>query len=372
MGSHAKNETLTAPAAGHLRVLRVLSHLGSGGTERQALEIAAAINEDPSQAVQIDVATFCGPPGHDHVLAPPPTCRWHRLEKPWSPTGMVTAARELAPLLSDYDCVHALLWPALWVVALARRRDVPLVASIHSSSLPQGPLGLKKQVDRLAISSARRVVFNSEAGRCGLSAHFRLDPARTTVIGNGKALYHGPWPTRKGITCLARVAAPKRHDLLLAALARIDPDQRPLLTCAGEGTDDSAFATRLQALGGVIGVGHVADPLERLAGSVLAVLPTDHEGLPNVILEAWNTGTPILASRVPGVADLVRDGHDGILVENTPHAWATAIAESLADRDQRQRLAAAGRKRLEQEFAPGPVAKRWCDLYRDVVRGRVV
>jgi glycosyltransferase involved in cell wall biosynthesis len=348
-----------------VRVLRVLSHLGTAGTERQCVEVLEETARRREELdLTMDLATFCAPPYH-HVLAPPRGVRWRRIDRPWTPGGALQAAAELAAMAPEYDCVHAFLWPGFWVAALARL-DVPWIASIHNTAQPAGPLGLKRALDRLALRGARRVVFNSEAGRHCLAEALGVPAARAAVIPNGKPAAMVTAGPRSGIVCVARRAGGKRQDLLLAGWRRIDGPGRPRLIFVGRGAE----ATQLGVTAGDAGVecrGELADALPVIAQAEILALPTTHEGLPNVILEAWSAGTPVLASRVPGVTELVRDGVDGLLVDNSPEAWEAALVRFHADNELRQRLASAGRERVTRDFGIGAAAVRWAEIYREAV-----
>ncbi len=340
-----------------------MSHLGTGGTEKQCLEVLAFLRErGDALGVRVDLATFGGPP-LEHVLPMPEGVRWHRIEAPWTPRGIVDVVRRLRPLLGAYDVLHALLWRSVWIARLARP-EIPVVASIHNTRQPPGPFGAKRMLDRLAFRGTT-LVFNSEAGRAAMSRSLGFDPADVHVVPNGKVPYQGPWPERRGIVCVARRAPQKRQDLLIQAVC-LDPSVgREGLVFVGHGTDAHDFVARAQCAGSLVrGLGEVDDPMPVVAGARVLALPTEHEGMPNVLLEAWNAGTVVVASRAPGVTELVRDGVDGVLVENTPVAWARALRRVLADDALRSRLAAAGKERLEREFSLDATARRWARIYR--------
>jgi glycosyltransferase involved in cell wall biosynthesis len=75
------------------------------------------------------------------------------------------------------------------------------------------------------------------------------------------------------------------------------------------------------------------------------------DAVPTVIKEAAALGTPVVASRVVGIPELVVDEESGLLVpHNDPEALAEAIARMLADPALAARLAAAGRARAERMF----------------------
>jgi glycosyltransferase involved in cell wall biosynthesis len=215
-----------------LRILRVMPMLGSGGTEVQCVEVLRELTRDSAgYGVQAELATIY----RAVVKAPrmPHGVPWHGLDQSRvAQSGMPGAIRLLSKLIPQYDLVHAMLWPAIWATALARRGQAAFIASIHGSHERPGPLGLKRAVDRALTGRADLLVFNSLAGRDRLAPYFGIEAARAEVVPNGKTLDNGlhpghsssqlghSWqqPGRSGLICMARFWPPKRHDLLLEAL----------------------------------------------------------------------------------------------------------------------------------------------------------
>ena len=82
------------------------------------------------------------------------------------------------------------------------------------------------------------------------------------------------------------------------------------------------------------------------------VLPSRSEGMGRVVVEALCRGRPVVASRVGGIPDLVRDGENGLLVEpGDTAALADALVRILADRELAERLAARARESAEPWLA---------------------
>ena len=94
--------------------------------------------------------------------------------------------------------------------------------------------------------------------------------------------------------------------------------------------------------------------------ATVLVLPSRSEGMGRVIVEALCRGRPVVASRVGGIRDLVRDGENGILVEpGDPAALADALVGVLSDRALAERLAARARPNVEGWLAtPEEYAER--------------
>jgi glycosyltransferase involved in cell wall biosynthesis len=94
-------------------------------------------------------------------------------------------------------------------------------------------------------------------------------------------------------------------------------------------------------------LGETHDVNVLLAESDVLVLSSDHEGTPNVLLEAACAGLPVVATAVGGVPDIVGDGTTGILVPpDDPAALASALARLAGDPKLRRRMGDAARLRV--------------------------
>jgi len=107
-------------------------------------------------------------------------------------------------------------------------------------------------------------------------------------------------------------------------------------------------------------------PIIQVADAV--VLPSTHEGFGLAPAEAMALETPVLASRVGGLVDLIEDGVSGLMVPpGDAQALADGIAQLMADVALRQRLGRAGRQRIVEHFSAEAVAAQWEDFYRDLL-----
>jgi glycosyltransferase involved in cell wall biosynthesis len=148
-----------------------------------------------------------------------------------------------------------------------------------------------------------------------------------------------------------------------------EPSERPLVAFAGRLTAAKNLGVALHAVGRlpeatlvVAGDGEERERLERLAGARVrflgarprgevlgllaaadvAVLPSAWENFPHAAVEALAMGTPVVATRVGGVPEIVRDGENGLLVDaGDAAAFAAALERVLHDDDLRARLTAA-------------------------------
>jgi lipopolysaccharide/colanic/teichoic acid biosynthesis glycosyltransferase len=168
---------------------------------------------------------------------------------------------------------------------------------------------------------------------------------------------------------VARMAAPKRHDLLIHALAlvRNSLGRELPVTFAGDGpllAQHQALAKSLD-LQAITWAGDVADVPTLLAQHEVLVLLSDHEGMPITVLEAMRAGLCVLASDLPGTREQISINQDGVLVTN----HATAVAEQLLrlakEPQLRKRLGQGAQQSFEDRFTAARMAERVLQVYRD-------
>lgn len=307
---------------------------------------------------------------------------------PVSPTYPVALSRALREHAPDLVHVHLPNPSCFALLANARARRVPWVVHWHSDIPPDAPdwrlragYRLYKPFEQALLKHAAAVVATSDAY---LEASIALAPwrakARVIALGTGDVALPPPrrglWPEGDGVRWLAvgRLSHYKGFDVLLRALAGV-PDAR--LVIVGEGECANALRTTAAEAGvanRVSFAGSVDDAtlLAAYAAADAFVLPSLNRGeaFGLVLLEAMRAGLPIVASAVPGsgIGEVVADGETGVLV---PPGDETSLASAMArfgDATLRARMGARGRERLEARFTLERSARRWLQLYEDVLR----
>jgi glycosyltransferase involved in cell wall biosynthesis len=164
----------------------------------------------------------------------------------------------------------------------------------------------------------------------------------------------------------------KGVDVLLEAFRRLPSG--PRLRLAGTGPQEVEYR-RLASELGIDGAVRFLGPVPRarlatlLCESHVFVLPSRYENLPLGVLEAMACARPVVAARVGGVAEMVEDGVEGLLVPpEDPHALALALRRLLEDAPLRRRMGEAGRARVLGRFTWDAVAAETEAFYAGLLR----
>ncbi|MFF2270094.1 glycosyltransferase family 4 protein [Cellulosimicrobium cellulans] len=181
-------------------------------------------------------------------------------------------------------------------------------------------------------------------------------------------------PARSGparqpvVVAVGRIEHVKGFDLLVDAFASSRLRDRARLVVVGDGSEAAALRRRVASAGLTdrVELPGRLDPSEvaaRLAGADVVVVPSRADAAPLVVLEAWRSGRPLVATVRGGPPEIVTDGVDGVLVDpQDTQALATAVLGLLDDPERAERIGAAGRRRVE-DFTWERVVDRYEELY---------
>ena len=252
----------------------------------------------------------------------------------------------------------------------------------------------RRELERLPLSRIRRVLLKRvdrfvavNRFACEEFGELGIDPARFSHIPNGVDLPSAvAWdpnakraarerlglPWEPIVLFVGRLSAEKRLDALIDAwprIGRVHP--RASLVLVGDGGTfrnvETELRERVQTLGlqeRVHFVGRVDSVLDYLLAADVFVLPSSTEGMSNALLEAMAVGLPVVATRIPGNAELIQEENTGLLVPpGDADALAGAITRLLSSPDEANRFAQAARRTVEKRFLIARVASDYVDLY---------
>jgi glycosyltransferase involved in cell wall biosynthesis len=184
--------------------------------------------------------------------------------------------------------------------------------------------------------------------------------------------YLGIADDRFAVGWIGRMTGVKRTDDVLAAFKQLrDSGVDAVLCLVGDGPDRKHLEQRAHELGVVrdtLFLGYQEDVAPFYAAFDALVLPSGTEGTPVSAIEALAAGRPVVATRVGGVPDVVREGEDGFLVEaGATNELADRLARLARDPELRQRMGNAGRSRVVPRYAVERLVDDVDRLYRELL-----
>jgi glycosyltransferase involved in cell wall biosynthesis len=361
------------------RILLVIDEATIGGGQRHVLSIASRLNPDA-----FAVAVVCEAEGYlvdelrRHGIEHYPVAM-SNIPDPFAIAHCVRAIREYRA-----DLVHTHGGTAGVTGRIASFLcGVPSVHTYHGIHYLHDSRGLRRwgfgAVERVLLYMTNRVICvaarDAETGeRAGI-----VDPAKTTVILNGidtsafpgKAAYR--FQDIPVLGTIGRLHEQKGHRILLESLALLRRDGRRFrCVIVGEGELREQLESQSMALGlgeAVEFAGGRTDTAAHLAGMDLFLLPSLWEGLPLVLEEAMASGLPIVATRVDGIEEAVRDGREALLVlPGDVVGLKEAIGRLLDDEVLRSKLGKAARHRAVECFDVTTMVRSTEAVYRSVLQ----
>ncbi|MDQ2775352.1 MAG: glycosyltransferase family 4 protein [Acidobacteriota bacterium] len=280
--------------------------------------------------------------------------------------------RELTRLQPDLVAVHTAKASFLGRLAAATLR-LPCVFTPHGFSIIDRKSGKTNRLftvlERLAGQFGSKAITVSEHEWRLAADSGVIHPRNLTMVHNGipdSALIADPAGEPVVITMVARFDPPKDQATLLRALAQLTPYQWTL-RLVGSGTllkNSMELAAALGIKDRVEFLGESPEIPKLLAGSQIFVLASKLEAFPISILEAMRAGLPVIASRVGGIPEAVKEGETGFLVPPLDHhALAERLSLLLQSQAARTLLGGNARRRYLAHFTADAMVVKTLAVY---------
>jgi glycosyltransferase involved in cell wall biosynthesis len=351
----------------NVRVLHVISEMGTGGAESVVVEMArrgadagwvSAVASNGGH--RVDDLTEAKVP-HFQVAMARRTVR-----------GFVAARTTTARVLKSFkpDIVIAHNVSATLVTRLARPRT-PILTIFHGVTTSD----YRNAARILSYASDGVVVVSDAIGdrlqRVGLhgvdvtTIRNAVTPPDLGSRSEARAKLNLPDETPVAL-CLARMEHPKRHDLLLDAWRDLPGEQ--ILLLAGDGSQRARLEQQANPLQGRVRfLGNRSDVSTLLAAADVTVLISDSEGLPLAILESLAAGRPVVASDVGGVRELLESGAGRCVPPGDVDSITAALQELLHDETARKEAGMIGMSVVRRFHDPAQMMNRYQELIGEML-----
>jgi len=293
----------------------------------------------------------------------------------------------------SYDLLHSHYWLSASAAEKLQLR-IPHVATFHTlgevknrARPEEREPELRIDTERKAIATADRIIAFSDGERDALVRLYGANRDRVEVIpcgveldlfqpmNKGKARGELGLDDTKVLLFVGRIQPLKGLDILLRAVACLDRNDLRLLIVGGDA--GGGEVARLRSLARELGIAekvvflgaveHERMPLFYNAANV-CVVPSYYESFCLVAIEALACGTPVVASRVGGLATTIRHGETGYLIaELSAEAFAHRLQLLLDDEALQRRMGAAARAWVAK-YSWSAVADRVLEVYRSLVK----
>lgn len=304
------------------------------------------------------------------------------LERDINPVKDFRAFLELKAALSSYapDLVTCHSSKAGWLGRIAASNlGIPVVFTAHCWAYTEGVTPARRAVyklaERFAAPLASRIITVSDFDRrSAIQAGVGKNGQLITVWNGIRNTVHEIKEERVGqpvrLITVARLDNQKNHAGLFQALAMLE-NTNWVLDIIGEGPLEASLQAMAVSLGidkQVNFMGFRKDVPQLLATAQAFILVSHWEGLPLSILEAMQSGLPVIASDVGGVNEALVDGETGFLVpRDDVTALRDRIAQLLEDQALRTRMGQAGRHHYEQCFTLDRMVGETLAVYQNVL-----
>jgi glycosyltransferase involved in cell wall biosynthesis len=266
----------------------------------------------------------------------------------------------------------------------ARLAGVPMVHHVHGQTASE--VGRRwmswfnARVERFSLSHAKAVIAVSESAGRYIASH-GVAAERVRVVSNGvppseRLLPRVPPRETWTLATIALFRPRKGLETLLEAIGQLRRNSLSVRLRAIGSFETPEYERGIRALSARLGLdecvewaGFRSNVVEELLATDLLIFPSLlAEGLPMVIIEAMAAGTPIVGSRVDGVADAVRDGVDGLLCEpGNAGELAAAIGRVVRGEIDWQDLRSNAWRRQHEQFSDRSMARGIAALYREIL-----
>jgi glycosyltransferase involved in cell wall biosynthesis len=371
-----------------VRVTHLIASTFIGGPERQILGLCRALParfsstivsfaEGGRAAMFLAEATRAGIPA---------VCLSHDTPRLAAALGELT--RLLRQRATDLLCCHGYKADVLGLFA-ARHLRRPVVSVSRGWTGENRRVRLYDAIDRRVLRWFDRVVCVSAAQAVKVR-QAGVSPERVRVIHNAVlpdrfaranptaraqlAQFFAHPPAR--IVCAAGRLSPEKGFGVLIEAARFvcRHDRSTGFVLFGEGPLRAELGQQIAAtdlVGQVILAGFRADLDTLLPAADLTVLPSYTEGLPNVVLESFAAGVPVVATAVGGTPEVIADGVTGFLVPpGDAVALARRIRDALADDTARRSMGQAARQYVARCFSFDVQSARYTQLFDELADGQ--
>jgi len=290
----------------------------------------------------------------------------------------------------DFDVIHAHDWMTYPAgIAVAEMTGRPLVVHVHSTEFDRSGEHVNQtiyDIEREGMERAEKVLVVSHFTRSIILSRYGIPAEKVEVIYNGVDLNnwnHTPLSDslkkeynikNNYILFIGRPTPQKGLEYLVQARDMIDPDVQIVLGATGADTKEyeDQMTKEVEKKKNMVWIHKLLKEPEYVqlySGALVFVCPSVYEPFGIINLEAMACNTPVVASAVGGIKEVVMPEVTGLLVEpRDPKQIADAVNRLLKDPATAKKFGDNGRKRVEEKISWTHIAQQTKQVYESLLK----
>ncbi len=269
---------------------------------------------------------------------------------------------------------------ALPTLFIARKLNLPTVLHWRVAAPVRFPLKFVDAVIAVSYAAAQQVLKGGVPTEKVVVVRSCIDTKFFEPTDGAREQMREHWEIKSDefvIAAAGRLVKGKGYDVLLRALSQLPPSDRPLLLLAGDGSERQ----QLENLSTELGISEQVRFLDfqtdvrpvLWAADVFVHVPTNFpEGTPNAILEAMASGLPVIASKVGGIPEVVRDNETGLIVPpRDQESLAEAIKKLQQDKPLREQLGKQAQAWVQEHHDTHQLPERVLKVYNQIIAAKL-
>ncbi len=285
--------------------------------------------------------------------------------------------KRILDMLSIAIMLNFLPEPSFLALSLKKQYSFPMIVSVRSDPTMEYGFLPYHLMMRLLYPRAEGLIMQTEEAKKYFSKGIQK---KAVIIPNpiNMEAVRKPFEgkRREEIVAVGRLTEEKNYPMLIHTYQKVSrqfPNYELLIY--GEGKLRGELEKLIKKLGlrdKVVLVGQKDDIYDRIYGSSLYVMTSDHEGMPNALMEAMALGLPVISTDCPcgGPGFLIKNQENGILVSTgNEEDLEKAMVQMLADRKFAEKLGSRAR-RIVEILNPERIYKKWDDYISYIAGGK--
>jgi glycosyltransferase involved in cell wall biosynthesis len=352
-----------------MRICFIAGTLGQGGAERQLFYKLRTLHKSGARVKLLSLTE--GEYWEEKIRALGVDVAWVGKKS----SRLLRLARIIAELRQEkFDIVQSQhFYTNIYAAAAARILGLREVGAVRNDAISEVKSN-GRTMGRLSLTLPRLLAANSRAAMRNAES-LGVPPARLRFLPN--VVDPEAFRPRDGdgsptvrLIAVGRLSEQKRLDRFLSILSRVRKESPVAVegVIVGEGPLGSRLEEQAAGLGllpdGVVFKGAVKDMAEIYSQADMLVLTSDHEGTPNVVLEAMASALPVVAARVGDLHDIIHHGESGFLREpEDVDSMAGDVLGLIKNADLRKKMGSCARRQVLDGFSPERLPGLLSEIY---------